>query len=251
MKSFILMVQFLTRLPININMDADESDFNRGGGYFTLVGLIIGIILYGASIILLRYVNYYLLSAIILVALNVLITGGIHLDGLADSFDGLYSYRDKDRILEIMKDSRVGTNGVLAIIFDIILRVALMSIILEYFDPKLIILMPVFGRLGIVLASRFSKYARENGMGGFFIGNISIMDLFFNLLVLVIAVFIVISFESLIFFPYSIKYLILLIIPFIYIRHCNKIIGGMTGDTLGCLCEIMEISFLMLCIIWG
>lgn len=238
MKRLILMIQFLTRLPIKVNLDVDEKDFKKGSKYFSLVGLILGLLYYALGNILNILTTNYMIISLVILIFSVIITGGIHLDGLADTFDGLYSYRDKDRILEIMKDSRVGTNGVLVLIFDILIKFILICSIIQVTDMKFLILMPVFGRLSIALAARFSRYARNNGMGAFFIGSTSNLDIFINFAILIFAVFISATYLQ--------ELLILLFIPFIYISHCKKYIDGMTGDTLGALCEITEIIYLLI-----
>lgn len=237
MKTFILMIQFLTRIPIPIELEVDRSDFEKGIFFFPFVGAIIGLILMIEYHLLLGRVSAFLLGLII-VASEVLITGGLHLDGLSDSFDGLYSNRDRERILEIMKDSRLGANGALALFFFMLLKIGL---VMEL-DPKhgllLVFLMPIFARFNVVISCRFSKYAREDGMGNFFIGKVSNSHLFF------LTIFIItMALKS------SVAYLILvpsILFSFFYSNHVKKIIGGMTGDTLGALCELSEIWFLFL-----
>ena len=70
------------------------------------------------------------ITAVLVLASEVILTGGLHIDGLGDSFDGLYSYRDKEKILEIMKDSRLGTNGLLAIVIVFLLKVGFLNSLL-------------------------------------------------------------------------------------------------------------------------
>jgi len=239
MKSFILMIQFLTRIPIPIELDVTKEDFQKGPVYFPVIGMIIGCILYTLYHISNGHISPLLLALIIVVA-EVLITGGLHLDGLSDTFDGIYSNRDKERMLEIMKDSRLGANGALALFFFMLLKIALIMELNPEWAMLVIITMPVIGRFNILVACRFSKYAREDGMGNFFIGKVSNFKLFLGFMMTLAFVVGVGNYE--------LELLILLVgsLGFVsyYIQHVKKKIDGMTGDTLGALCELTEIVVL-------
>lgn len=164
---------------------------------------------------------------------EIFLTGGLHLDGLADSFDGLYSNRGKERILEIMKDSRIGSNGALALIALILFKVALLTNLNNPSRTMVLLFMPVISRFGIAYCSWISIYARENGMGQFFIGNVSVKQ--------VLSAFIV---TALILSVMAKGYIILaiaVVFNTMYVKHVTKIIGGMTGDTLGAMIEITEL----------
>ncbi|QEK11805.1 adenosylcobinamide-GDP ribazoletransferase [Crassaminicella thermophila] len=240
MKKFILMVQFLTRIPINVYLKVDEKDFSDGIKYFPLVGLIIGMF-----IVSFYYIGYNIgggfLASIMAVVIEVFITGGLHLDGLGDTFDGIYSNRSKDKMLEIMKDSRLGTNAALAIFLTILLKIALIySLHIPNVYPVLL-LMPVFSRLCIVYGARFSVYARTSGMGNMFIGKTNNKHVIIAMLISSLLSFL--NFWS---FPFI---FIGLLFSIFYIRHISSKIGGMTGDTLGALCELSELVYLFYVVI--
>ncbi|HEY5583285.1 MAG TPA: adenosylcobinamide-GDP ribazoletransferase [Ruminiclostridium sp.] len=242
MKNFILMLQFLTRIPINIKIAVDDKSFKNGMVYFPLVGLVIGVL--NGIVFLLSSLVFSNLIVIILVTLfNVCITGAFHLDGLADTCDGIYSSRSKERILEIMKDSRIGTNGGVAIFFDLALRMALLNSIsnTNYNIVKAIIIASVLSRTILVMLSYISVYARkENGLGNLFIGKISIKTISISLIMGTLIIVLILGFKGLfIILP-------ILIIMFLYEKYIKSKIDGMTGDTLGAGCEITEI--LVLCI---
>ncbi len=115
MKRFISILQFMTRIPININVGFDE-EFHKTLSYFPLVGLVLGVLELLIGKISLMIFDPFITSLIITLS-AVILTGGLHIDGLGDTFDALYSYRDKEKMLEIMKDSRLGTNSLLAVMF--------------------------------------------------------------------------------------------------------------------------------------
>lgn len=238
MKRLILMLQFLTKLPLPFNIQADEEDFSKGIIYFPVVGLIIGFLLAGVYLGI-EFISNKMIATVVVVGFEVFITGGLHLDGLADTFDGLYSYRDKERMLEIMKDSRVGTNGVLVLIFSLVFKLVLIYSI--EMPVNLLIVMPVLGRFMVVFMSRISTYARKNGMGGFFIGKTTtpqlIIALFITLLVHIIQ-------PALLWVS-----LIVLVLMVVYRYHVYLKIDGITGDILGAIVEMSEVLFLFIYIL--
>jgi adenosylcobinamide-GDP ribazoletransferase len=115
MKRLILLIQFLTRIPININLSVTREDLSKSVIYFPIVGYIIGIIL----ALFYKFSIFYfdkIIIVFLVVIIEIVITGGLHIDGLSDTVDGIYSGREKKKIIEIMKDPNVGTFGVLSII---------------------------------------------------------------------------------------------------------------------------------------
>lgn len=235
MKRFILMLQFLTRIQINYNLNVDEEDFLKGVIYFPLVGLIIGMFVIAGYYIGLNLAGTFL-AAIFAVVVEIFITGGLHLDGLADTFDGIYSNRPKDKILEIMKDSRLGTNGALAIFIVLITKIALIKEISIPHVYPVLLLMPMVSRLNLVIACKIGTAARKNGMGNLFIGKVNSKQV-------MISFFTIISFACI--FPYAIPgILIVIMFALWYIKHITHRIDGITGDILGSLCELSELLFL-------
>ncbi|WIF94966.1 adenosylcobinamide-GDP ribazoletransferase [Caminicella sporogenes] len=241
MKRFILMIQFLTRIPIRFNLNVTEEDFLNGIIYFPLVGLIIGIFILAGYYVGLSLGGSFL-AAVFAVIVEIIITGGLHLDGLADTFDGIYSNRPKDRVLEIMKDSRLGTNGALALFSVLITKMALINKIpIPYIYP-ILLLMPVASRLNIVIACKIGKTAKANGMGNLFIAKITNMQL-------IIAY--VISIVLALLFPIAILCILIVnLFALWYVRHITLKIDGITGDILGSLIELSEIMFLLSYIIF-
>ena len=115
MKSFFIGLQFLTRLKL-VNQTEWDIYFGKSVVTFPLVGLVIGAFMALIYWLLVPYIPITLL-ALLLVVFEFLFTGGLHADGFMDTCDGLFSGRDRERKLEIMKDSRVGSNGVVGFVF--------------------------------------------------------------------------------------------------------------------------------------
>ena len=171
MKRFISILQFMTRIPINIDTGFDE-EFHKTITYFPLVGLVLGVLIYIIGLVSGIFFDSFITSIIVTLAL-VILTGGLHIDGLGDTFDAIYSYRDKERMLEIMKDSRLGTNSLLAIMFLILLKIGFIYSIINNNLLWTVIFMPVVARLGVIVMMYKTVTPRENGMGNLFIGKAS------------------------------------------------------------------------------
>ncbi len=242
MKYFILMVQFFTTIPIRVNIAIDEDQFSKGLLYFPFVGLIIGLFNY-----LVYYISLFLDGELFSVTLwlvaNIIITGALHIDGLADTCDGLLSYRSKERILEIMKDSRIGTNGVIAIFLDLLMKLSIMLSLSVAIRPYIIILSPVIGRGFLLVLFLISPYARKAGTGGLFYNNKSQLRIALGIL---FAIFMLVLIHS-----WKILLIMIpcLLIMLIFNRLVSGRIGGMTGDTLGAANELIEVSFLLFVLI--
>jgi len=225
MRSLILMMQFFTRIPIKIDISAKEEDFSKGIVFMPLVGLIVGLFNYGIYSV----ADHFLGETLALVfwfAANIFITGGIHLDGLGDTCDGLFSARDKERILEIMKDSRIGTNGVIAIALDFTFRLSILSA-MPYKDMGIaIILAPMVAKTLVLLLMGISKYARANGgMGGLFYSHMSIKRLILGISSGIIMILLFGSLKGLVAMIGS------TVIIMAFRNFVISKIDGMTGDT--------------------
>lgn len=243
MKSFILMLQFLTKLPINIEINADEEILRKGMVYFPLTGLVIGI-LNAAVYMLFSTILSSTLSAIIVTLFNVCLTGAFHLDGLADTCDGIYSSRNRERMLEIMKDSRIGTNGAAAIFFDLTLRIALLSSMKGPDTVKAILAASILSRTILVFLSYISVYARkENGLGNLFIGKITMKSNSIALSMATALSLLILGWKALI-----ITASVILIMT-LYQKYIKSKIGGMTGDTLGAAAELTEVLVLFIFVV--
>ena len=237
MKTFISILQFMTRIPININTGFDE-EFHKTITYFPLVGLVLGVLIYIIGLVSGIFFDSFITSIIVTLAL-VILTGGLHIDGLGDTFDAIYSYRDKERMLEIMKDSRLGTNSLLAIMFYSIINNNLLWTV---------IFMPVIARLGVIVMMHKTVTPRENGMGNLFIGKAStsmftIAILYTIILIIGISklIFLASTFEAMMLIS---TIIILFVFNNLFKKHIYKKIDGVTGDILGCTIELGELIYL-------
>lgn len=238
-RRFLLMMQFLTSIPIPLEVEAYDEDFGKGLVLAPLVGLVLGGIL-GISYFALHFVFSKNICAVFILIEYVFLTGGLHMDGLGDTFDGIFSNRPKERILEIMRDSRVGTNAVLASVLVLLLNYSLLSGMNSKFIIKVLILMPVAGRVGSIIGASLSDYARKGeGLGKSFIDYCSIKEFIAGIIVYILC-FLVVNLK----FSY-----IIIVFPIITAVIVTKLftrkINGATGDVLGAICEINQTLFLI------
>lgn len=232
----ILSFQFLTRLPININVDYNEKNISQSQLFYPLVGMVIGIISGGVYFVF-SYINKDIASFLAVVSV-ILLTGGLHMDGLSDTCDGFFSARDREKIFAIMKDSRVGSFGVIALILDILLKYILISNA-DKSVPLMLMLSCGNARLMAVMLISYGKPARKDGMA------VTQMNAnkrkYFIISLISYVLFITFVFSPYFLIPLAASFLASLLL----IRKSYKMIGGLTGDIYGAdieMCEIISIA---------
>ncbi|MCD3244650.1 adenosylcobinamide-GDP ribazoletransferase [Clostridium botulinum C] len=244
MKNLILMIQFFTRIPINVEINVKEDSFAKGICYLPIVGLIIGMFNVATYVIASKLTTGMFPIVVALLA-NTMITGAFHIDGLADTCDGIFSSRKKERMLEIMKDSRVGTNGAIAIVFDFMFRACILNSLSEKYILISIIMAPVVAKTIVTLLMCFSVYARkEGGLGGVFLEKVEPFRMIIAFAICIILGYLVIGYKFLLIL------FITVIIMEIYKKFIYSKIDGMTGDTLGAANEIAEIMFILILLVF-
>jgi len=240
-KRFIITLQFMTTIPIKTKIDADAEDYGKGIVFAPLVGLVIGVIL---TLICRGFLLIFppFLTAVLIIISYIILTGGLHLDGLGDTFDGVFSNRPKEKILEIMRDSCHGTNALLAVTSIIILYIALIySIINQGTEIKALLLMPVGGRIASLIGAGISEYARSGeGMGKPFTDYCGKREIISGLPLYAVISFIIAGFNGLLMIIFS------SLSAFFLVKYFERKIGGTTGDILGAVCELNQALFLIL-----
>lgn len=247
MNRFISILQFLTRIPIRIETEFDK-DFHKSIIYFPLVGFIIGIICYAFGWIS-GFIFDPFVCAIIVTFMGVLVTGGLHIDGLGDTFDAIYSNRDKERMLEIMKDSRLGTNSLLAVLFLVLLKVGFIYDIIKEGYLWIVIFMPMVSRIGFMMLTYKTVTPREQGMGNLFIGKgtmkMIIVAIIYSTLLIVLLGKLVFLENTIVIIKIISSIIVAIIFAILFKNHVYKKIDGVTGDILGCTIELGELVYLV------
>lgn len=229
-------------MPLPSQGEVDDFRLGASSAWFPLVGFTLGAALAAMAYLLVGIFTPAVVAALWLTA-AALVTGGLHLDGLMDTADGLMGGREPARILEIMRDSRVGAMGALAAVLSLLLKWTLLTSWLTQPGAQLsaLVLIPTLGRWAMVGGLFFYPYARPGGGLGkpFTLGARPLHLIIATLTVLVVSWYIK-GWTGLI---------IMLgtgLTAAITARHIVKKIGGLTGDTYGAINEVSEAAALLL-----
>ena len=240
LKRFLLTLGFMTRIPVNVDLgEVKDEDMHKGFLYYPLVGLIIGLVDM-AVYLLVTLVLPEIYGILFALLANFCVTGAFHLDGLCDTADGIYSARTRERMLEIMKDSRIGTNGAIAMCFDILFKVAGLSLL----DIKwlVILMMPVAGKMVQGAIVYKAIYPRKKGIG-IYVGTVSLGTVIGTVIFGLIFMTAAFSWWGIVIFA------ILFAFAWLFRVYITGKIGGITGDVMGAGSELSEILLLILLLI--
>ena len=242
---FLLALQFMTRMPVpkSIAPDWDEKTAGEARAYYPLVGLIIGLCLYLLYYLLQYVVHDTLLTSAIIVVAWIVITGALHIDGLADTVDAwVGGIGNQDRTLEIMKDPNAGPMAVVAIFCVLALKLTALAVLIR-FNPLFIIFVPMLARIPVLFYFKSLSYLRESGLGK------PLSDQQANILSYVIITACLLVF--IVYFKLPGLYLVLLLVV------ANLVLGwiikqrfnGITGDLAGFTIEMNELFCLLFFIV--
>lgn len=242
-KAAVFSIQFLTRIPLPVSFETDNNILKKSLIFFPLVGWVLGGILFFLWWLLNATGKFNSLSlAVCIIIAETIITGAFHLDGLADSFDAfLSSGTSKDEKLAIMKDSRIGVMGAVALILCLIFKITLINEILILRIPAALLVFPVAGRWAQVVSYVYSPYVRKGGIGTVF------SEVADNKILIAASLFILPCLVLPVFLP---ALFMLILFLWLYRAYVHRQIGGITGDVLGSitvLSEIMLLFSILLC----
>lgn len=263
MRQFIIALQFLTWFTVR-NVEIDDDSFARSLRFYPLVGLVIGAVLAGVFLLGSLFLPPGV-TAVLLLAAGVLISGGLHLDGFMDTMDGLFSGRSRERVLEIMKDSRVGAHSVIALVLLFLLKYSLYAgligtvawtaaetagisgitsgktAMLELLG--VLLAAPLVGRWGITWAICRYPYARQSGLGSVYGGRVGAGDL------VLVTVYTLLLLLGLLQLRGVVVAGAALLFTLGFCRLVSGRLGGMTGDTYGAVCELLEVVVLLVALL--
>ncbi len=261
MKGILLAIQFLTIIPLRVRGDLTDEDAGKTVSFFVIAGMIQGMIILMVYHLSSKIFHTELSIAITLLS-HIIINGGLHLDGLADTFDALAmkstgnKESDNEKRLAVMRDGSTGPAGVIAISSSLALRYLILKDIAGENISVLhssILLLPVISRWCMVVSIHRSHPARKEGLGYWVIKNTGMKEVITSTVILV-AFFILLSLLSINYMHSIYFYISVMGINLILSRILRSIFtrrfSGITGDNLGAINEISEIIFLMEVIIW-
>jgi adenosylcobinamide-GDP ribazoletransferase len=235
MRSFFSALQFLTICPFVGRVTCDERHLGRSALWFPLIGLLAGGMAAGVDQLAVPLFGPALSGVFAVVAL-LAVSGGLHADGLADTGDGFFSSRPPEQILEIMRDSRIGTMGLLAVMIVFTLKCAALVSLPAASRWQVLLLMGLAGRCGLVLQLSALPYARKDGgLCSVFVKHRRKTDPWIALVTLVAGGWFIGEIMGLSAAVISVCVLL------VFLVWCHRKIGGFTGDTLGGGCEILEL----------
>ncbi len=269
MKKILLAFQFLTIIPVKEIKDVSEKEMGGASAFFPLIGFVQGALFVISAVLFLKVFPRELTNGL-LVLVIIITSGGLHLDGLADTFDAIALRGDREKKLSVMKDSTIGPVGVIAIVILILLKYLALNAFFFHSSPityySSLFLMPVFSRWVMVTAIFHGKSARQDGIGKIFIENTKLKELVIATLLVIGCWLLVVSFLLSSLFTihpglaqrsgagcslFLVSISVLYIFSLVSVWFCNKKFGGMTGDTFGAVSEISEILFLIMAVIWS
>jgi adenosylcobinamide-GDP ribazoletransferase len=240
MRNFISAIQFITIIPLG---KAETFDPPKMIPYFPIVGILLGIL-----VVLFDHAASHLWSMPVISLLDVIflavLTGAFHLDGLGDSADGLLGQRSKEKALTIMKDSRLGTMGLVAIVFGLALKWAGISG-LDANRTLLLVIVPAYARAGMLFGMRFLEYGRPAGGTGvdFFKSKLEWTAFWGLTAPVVLSVFL--GWTA---FWLNLSFVTL---TTLLIWYYKRRVGCITGDMLGAMAEILEAGLFLLVSVGG
>lgn len=235
MTSFFAALQFLTLCPWPKRLERSADEVGRAAIFFPVVGLALGLILLLIDLLLDRFAGAAL-SSVFLVAILVLLTRGLHLDGLGDTCDGLGAGGDRERMLSIMDDPHTGAFGLIAIVLLLFFKVHA----IESMDGdrwRALLAAPVLGRWAMVLLGHRSQPAKQ-GLGSTLIDHLSAKHLFLATLITVLLVAAILHAAGIAIMAWVAVFTIA------SKAYFHRRLGGVTGDTFGAVGELSETSVL-------
>ncbi len=237
-------VSFLTRVPVATGRSVCAADIGKSARWFPLVGALIGCV----YVIVLRVFSPVfpaLVVAVLVLIAEALLTGALHLDGLADMADGFGGGRTREDVLRIMRDHSIGAYGAMALILLVVLKtVSIAALIERHRADSCLIIAPALGRWSGVFLSNLLPYARraeQEGMpsGGAVSSFVGRSELF---VATVTALPLTIILAG---WPGLASWVVVISASLLMARLCRSTIGGVTGDTLGASTELSEVAVLL------
>ena len=241
---FLAAFQFLTSIPLPWQREARPEELEHATGYFPIVGLIIGLVLAGLNWLFHLFLPPPLVNALLIVAL-VFITGALHLDGLADTLDGIAGEKTAAERWQVMHDSRAGAYGIIGIVLLLLVKyISLNNLPTPLIMPTLV-WMPVVSRWAMVYALFIYPYARPSGLGKVFKqGTHWPQFTLATVVTFLIAAVLIILFH----FTGLVTMFLVWLLTVVLAAYFKSKFAGLTGDNYGAIGEIAEVAVLILVI---
>lgn len=239
MRLYLIAMQFLTIIPLPFDTRCQKDDLGRSLALFPLAGLTIGALLVAINWLVSGLLPRPLTDALLITFLSV-ITGALHLDGLADVCDGLAARGGRERFLAVMKDPCTGAAGAAGIVLGLLLKWQALVAVPEVLKWQALLLFLLLSRFSQTQSIVFSRNARNDGLGSTFIGGAGKIQLLLAGIISLVAGWFLFGYTGIILFIAAAILTQLLKMWF------HRRLGGITGDVIGCISELNEITALVL-----
>ena len=239
---FLTALNFLTIIPVSWRRDVSPEELGRSLGYFPLVGIVIGLILAGLDWTLDWILPSAVVNVLLIVSLAV-ISGVLHLDGFADTCDGIAGHKTVEARWQVMHDSRVGGFGIVGVCLLLLVKYVSLNSVPEPLLMTTLIIMPVVSRWAMVYAIFAYPYARPSGLGKVFKQEASWLR-FTMATLIALAVAIVLARLAGLIIMAGIWVMVVLMAAYL-----KRKFSGLTGDTYGAINEVSEVCVLILVLI--
>lgn len=240
LRLYFVALQFLTIVPSPFSLRYEKEDLGRSMSLFPITGMTLGLVLVGLDSLLTLAFPRSLVDLLLIVVLTV-ITGALHLDGMADVCDGLAARGGREKFLAVMKDSHTGAVGAVGLALVLLLKYqALVNISADKWQALLFF--PMLARFSQVLLTVGAKRARQDGLGSVFIDGAGKMQLIIAAMVTITAGGLLLGGRGLACVGACCMATMALKVWF------HRRLGGITGDIIGCTSELNEILCLLMLI---
>lgn len=241
-KLFLIALTFFTRIPIRFKGDVSQEEFFKSMLFLPIIGLVLGIILLGIAL-LIHNVKSINIQAVLLLISYLALTGGLHLDGLADTSDAIFSAKDKEKMFEIMKDSRLGTFGAVVLILLLLANFSGFTYVFESRSYSVLLIMPIIGRYCALQLGAFSKAVPTGGLGE---GFSKVDKPLYSVIYFIVLILLLILLKQ---YKLIISSVLTIIISLFEIPYFKRTLGGITGDLFGFTIELTQTLFLYISLI--
>ncbi|MDZ3825523.1 MULTISPECIES: adenosylcobinamide-GDP ribazoletransferase [Pseudomonas] len=233
-----IALQFLSSLPIRLPGMPQPEQLGRSLLCYPLVGLLFGVMLWGLNLALAG--APLLLHAALLLTVWVLLSGALHLDGLADSADAwLGGFGDRERTLTIMKDPRSGPIAVVTLVLVLLLKFAALLALIEQQQGVVLLIVPMLGRAALLGLFLTTPYVRAGGLGQALADHLPRRAGWWVLGASMLGSLLIAGVEAVV-------ALVVAFGMFVWLRQVMmRRLGGTTGDTAGALLELLEMAVLV------
>jgi adenosylcobinamide-GDP ribazoletransferase len=239
MRLYIIAIQFLTIIPLPFRLQWQRDDLGRSLTVFPLAGLTIGALLAGLNLLTSPLLARPLNDLLLITALAAM-TGALHMDGLADVCDGIAARGSRERFLAIMKDSNVGAIGAVGLVLGVLIKWQALVAIPEEHKWQILLFFPALARYSQVQTIVGGRSARQDGLGSTMVAGACVGRLLMAWAITATIAWLLLAAQGILTLAAA------MLAGWLIRAWFNRKIGGITGDVIGCINELVEILTLVL-----